>query len=916
MKITTRGYIEVYREGAFISRHRVETEAIESAYNTGPGEYTLRFPDKTVLITAKVDIYPPPAPALPTATVLSAESIRVDWAAVSDPNGIAVYKLERSISGGEWAEIYDGPALTFTDSGLVPATSYRYRVRAVDGDGYIGAYSSIVTAVTSSVFGWTIPEATYALGTVTAGATVDLSQFASTGSGSPAYTLVSGPSGMTVGQSTGILDTAGVAVGSYTVSVDLSNLIVQVTGLSVTNVYFSTVTLSWSAVPFANSYHVEQSVDGTTWTQIANSSATTYVVEGLSPSTAYQLRVRGTNGVHSGAYSATVLVTTTAEPATGEFEPAITGESQEEPYQTWDGGLAGATLKSGPTGRGWNESLGIRWTNADTGDYIGHDGTLPTIGADVQQSGSPFAVGTISAGAGNKTFNVTACVQRIMATGQNRGWYLRLTNTSHSVFFAGRTSANPPSLSVTTTNGTVVCPPTATAHWLRFISSENPQDGRTQFGVAQYRWSIIRFDLSAVTGTVTSATLTMYANTVTGTNPTLQFFEPNILRTIVGAGTETPRADGLASQYPADAFGSHPDVLLAGHFGGATVQAEPQTVSTKSTTSPSMPGATISYQVGGPVADTDAPGTSYWRGEVRNVVSGSVGRDPLIVYRRVMYPDLADASFPVDADTLLEEAYFRLYVMMEDDWVDTSEGCKFAITWDLRLGMWDTVAGWWNPQGGNSNHQSDGKRHLGLCHSPALNPEWTWTNSTTVGLGGSDYYSHPNFAVNCYKGHMQRQEPGFAIPAGRPYADHFCLKGYNYNNNLFDPETPNAYDSFSGSGGAFFNTGNILKPLLKKGRWYCIEQRLKMNTIDLSSPDALGNGVANFDGELETWVNGVRVDLLNNMAWRHHPDMGIGRAGTVWYIGGNGVTNWPTPWHFRTSHFAFAKSYIGPRVRA
>ena len=53
MKVTTKGYIQVYRGGDFISRHRVETEAIESASRNGPGVYTFVYPDKEVEVQAE-----------------------------------------------------------------------------------------------------------------------------------------------------------------------------------------------------------------------------------------------------------------------------------------------------------------------------------------------------------------------------------------------------------------------------------------------------------------------------------------------------------------------------------------------------------------------------------------------------------------------------------------------------------------------------------------------------------------------------------------------------------------------------------------------------------------------------------------------------------------------------------------------
>jgi hypothetical protein len=163
-------------------------------------------------------------------------------------------------------------------------------------------------------------------------------------------------------------------------------------------------------------------------------------------------------------------------------------------------------------------------------------------------------------------------------------------------------------------------------------------------------------------------------------------------------------------------------------------------------------------------------------------------------------------------------------------------------------------------------------------------------------------------------------EPTLSGRDGDPYQNVYGLLGYNYNNDMTDTFAPN--------GGAWFSYNNVVPALLKKGRWYCIEQYLRMNSLNLDKkiyatpPDApldptkwFGNYEANPDGVLKTWLNGVLIDEISTLRWRCHPDMGIGQAGSVWYIGGNGTTNWPAPMHFRINHVVFARQYIGPRAK-
>ncbi|WP_458245927.1 chitinase [Streptomyces sp. MAI_2237] len=79
------------------------------------------------------------------------------------------------------------------------------------------------------------------------------------------------------------------------------------TGLAVTAVTSSSVTLSWSAVTGATSYAIYR--DGT---KVQTASGTSATVTGLPPSTAYGFQVAAVNAAGESARSATVTATTTA----------------------------------------------------------------------------------------------------------------------------------------------------------------------------------------------------------------------------------------------------------------------------------------------------------------------------------------------------------------------------------------------------------------------------------------------------------------------------------------------------------------------------------------------------------------------------------------------------------------------------
>ena len=98
-----------------------------------------------------------------------------------------------------------------------------------------------------------------------------------------------------------------------------------------------------------------------------------------------------------------------------------------------------------------------------------------------------------------------------------------------------------------------------------------------------------------------------------------------------------------------------------------------------------------------------------------------------------------------------------------------------------------------------------------------------------------------------------------------------------------------------------------------KGRWHCIEQRIRINSVQ-GPFDELGNGTPVPDGELDTWLDGVLVSQRRGLQWRCHPEMGIRGPWINWYYGGREVPD--STMHYRMNHFVLATEYIGPRVGA
>ncbi len=555
--------------------------------------------------------------------------------------------------------------------------------------------------------------------------------------------------------------------------------------------------------------------------------------------------------------------------SSGLFEPAIEPEVQAEKYMLWDDAI------NSPTYTRSMPRLYMRWRNQNVGDFIDANGT--------PQGTVPFTTVLIPTAEAPYNFDVSTLVQRAVTTGNNKGFYLSPTGTSPVMTFSGRLGTNPPTLTVTTTTGTFQCLVQSFPGWTWPPSSALPTDTRVSVGLRSTRRAIVRFDLSAVTGTVISATMSLYALTRSGTNAGVAVFEADPPAFQVGLTADDVPAPGLASQFPGDSFGADSRVLMAGDWAG--------TVNTSGTTwvSPKLFPRIDAKNAVSILEDPEAPGTYYWRGEFVPITTGTDSRrGALTCTKTLMFPDRtaagAAAGYPMDLATYRDDLYYRMYVMLEDDFDTTVEPNKMGIEWDLRFGYWvpnsNSDGGYWQNIGGNGGSPGSGLH--------AFNPSLTASGVT----------AQPR---HIYYGNLQRMEGGVFIADG-PYTDLRPWVGYNYqiDTDLY-PD--------------FVLYGDIKPMMFRRGRWYCVEQRLRLNTV--SGPfDELGNGTANPDGLIETWINGIKVSSQGNYRWRCHPSMGIEGVGSNWYMGGQAAHPLDEGnMHFRLNHIVCATEYIGPRVK-
>lgn len=547
-----------------------------------------------------------------------------------------------------------------------------------------------------------------------------------------------------------------------------------------------------------------------------------------------------------------------APPPAIVFEPAITGEPQPEQCITWDGG-------SGPSFAWWSAHLGIKWRRPTVGDFTDADG--------VPQGPRPFSMAPISA-LGYQSIDVSDLVRRGLVA--NKGIYLRMTGLNAPVVaFHGRSSVNPPRLSVITSEGTFDCACLSNAAWAPQSSNSGPVDSRAAFTISTTWLGIIRFDYSGVRGEFKSAQMRLYAKAIYGSSRTLQCFEADPPTFQLGAGSMTPLL-GLAAEVGEANLAAHPDVYMAGDFAGTTIDPANNRANV-----PKLFGRVNVHAATNPevLPDPNAPGTTMWRGSFVPLIDGQdPRRGAFDGTKMLMAPDLSDPLRP--PLNVVERAFYRMYIEVEDDFINVLDGTKMGITWDLRMGYW-AATGYWQNTTGNGGLRGDGKRHRQVI---------TGTGERYV-----------------YQGHMERMESGIQPNDGNPYARFKPLQGYNYHVDQAGPY-PGGFDDELGTP----VYGNIVCTKFPIGRPVCIEQELVMNSIDMSVVDADGNGVGRHDGVIRTWMNGVLSDVRDTYRWRHHPQMGICQVNANWYLGGRQPLD--RVMHFRMNHLVVASRYIGPRV--
>jgi len=474
-------------------------------------------------------------------------------------------------------------------------------------------------------------------------------------------------------------------------------------------------------------------------------------------------------------------------------------------------------LYDGPSGVSrdhWNRGIALRWQHP-LGDW--------RDAAGEPQGAKPFATLAVKPADATKRveIDVTALAREWTKSG-NTGALLRAAGGSAEFASREGDAAQRPLLIVTTDRGKFTCPPTADATLASSTFKplgEQPTLVVTKPGTS----AVLRFDLAAVDGTPTAATLALTVNKAA--DPA----SIDVMRLDAPAvGVIGKPIPGLAKDFPRDnGIVAHKDVIVATDFGDGWQKYF---------------GGTIRNPA---FARDDALGSTYIRGQFTKGEVGSASLEYRFSSRKEPEP---------------EEAYFRYYVYLEDDWGSLVDGNKMPGLAG-RYGVWNGRL--WNPTAGNG-----GARTTGLVTmTPRGENRSGWSMRTTT-------HAKP--------------------PDENPYREWTAVQTYAYHADQ------------AGHFGDGWRWGGTL---LAKNRWYCIEQYAKLNSID-GPLDDLGNGTGKKDGVFRAWVDGVPVLEKTNVRFRHNAKIKIDEVWLNWYHGGTKPA--AAEHHYRMSNVVVARSYIGP----
>ena len=388
------------------------------------------------------DTQAPTAPANLVATAASMTQINLSWTAATDNVAVTSYLVERCAGAGcsNFAQIGTSATTTFNSTGLLPQTSYSYRVRASDAASNLGPYSNVASATTlSDTQAPTAPANLTA--TPTSATQINLAWTAATDNVGVTSYLIERCQGagcsnfaqIATAPATAFSDTGLTAQTSYSYRVratdaasnlgPYSNTATASTpfvdtqpptapsNLTATATSSSAIALSWTAATdnvAVTSYLIERCSGAgcSSFAQIGTTATTAFSNTGLTAQTSYSYRVRASDAANNlGPYSGTASATTPAAPPPPP-NPTFVQSAFSDP-QAPSSTVTATFTKAQTAGDlnvvivGWNDTAST--VNAIT-DAAGNSYTLavgPTALTGFLSQGIYYAKNIAAAAAGN-----------------------------------------------------------------------------------------------------------------------------------------------------------------------------------------------------------------------------------------------------------------------------------------------------------------------------------------------------------------------------------------------------------------------------------------------------------------------------------------------------------------------------------
>jgi hypothetical protein len=571
----------------------------------------------------------------------------------------------------------------------------------------------------------------------------------------------------------------------------------------------------------------------------------------------------------------------------------------------------------------------FEWENLG-GDWYGSGG--------VAQSTTPYVSFTVPGSIGTVTVATSAPLVTFINAQIAAGSPGMILRGSGNIAFASRTNTDTtrrPKLTVVANSITYVC---LCTDYNKLSDGSATGTLWNQPTLAFDYPQIINFDLSAIVGTVTSATLQFY-NAANDNARTVGIYLPRI--PLLGEVGETPvpiAVLGFSEDYPNDVgISAHPAVVMASDFS-AGWEANFPDVNGNGTNIFGL----VSTQY-----ETTLKSTSFE--SVFRYCSNSAAN------QRIFMSNYGEPE--------ADELFFRATVLFKENFGSIIEGGKNGFGTDHR---------WPGVESGNGGSGLTGLREYisnATCTNYVVNlPAGTITTLNGPGnmpvgtrmrfcfwtppppfVEGQDYYvvsvpSSNTYALSDSLGGSPivatgpqtgfRNLNGFATyiawnsaitgnvigysggsartnqfntVIGTPCENYVIFTGYIYSADL-------GYNQYGM--GVLLNSGGR-NWVVKKNQWYSVEVRVKMNTL-YGPADHLGNQQANPDGIYQLWMhkvgdpgNPTLVAEHTSLTWRFHSAMKIKAAWNDWVHGGQLSTL--SEHAFRMSDFVVATQYIGPK---